>query len=138
MRIDAFLAIIVLAALPAALQAEPSRKAIEARYTEAYDTCLNTGDAAKGITPAMRACVSQELQRQDGRLNQAYVTVMKRLSNAKKSRLRTLQRAWIKSREKQCRAEADEYEGGTIAPQIYSGCLLDEAIIRTIWLENYK
>jgi uncharacterized protein YecT (DUF1311 family) len=116
--------------------AKDSRTAITARYTKAYDECMNTGDAAQGITPAMRLCVSQELDRQDARLNRTYAMVMKRQNTQGKAALRFSQRGWIIKRDKQCRAEADEYEGGTIMPQIYTGCLVDETISRTIWLEK--
>jgi uncharacterized protein YecT (DUF1311 family) len=116
--------------------AKDSRTAITARYTKAYDECMNTGDAAQGITPAMRLCVSQELDRQDARLNRAYAIVIRRQNVKGKTKLRTLQRVWIKERDTQCRAEADEYEGGTIMPQVYTGCLVDETILRTIWLEK--
>ncbi len=36
------------------------------------DRCLNTGEAAQGITPAMAACFGADHKRADGRLNRTY------------------------------------------------------------------
>ena len=32
--------------------------AIEKRHTKAYNYCLNNGDAARGVQPAMNACAA--------------------------------------------------------------------------------
>jgi uncharacterized protein YecT (DUF1311 family) len=111
---------------------------IEKRHTKAYDECLNNGDAARGVQPAMNACVAMEYERQDGRLNQAYSMVMKRQNAAGKTKLRAAQRIWIKQRDRICAAEEKEYEGGTMAPMIFHSCLINETIERTIWLEKYR
>jgi uncharacterized protein YecT (DUF1311 family) len=37
--------------------------------------------------------------------------------------LKEAQRAWISYRDIQCKAAAQQYEGGTMAPMIYSQCL---------------
>jgi uncharacterized protein YecT (DUF1311 family) len=65
------------------------------------------------------------------------VMVMRPLPKPRKDTLRGLERIWIKQRDAKCqRAIADE--GGSMAGLIYSGCILDETIKRTIFLENYK
>ncbi len=117
----------------AATQAE-----IEKRHTKAYNECVNYGTAAEGNQSAMNACAADEYVRQDGRLNQAYIMVMQRLKQNAKTKLRTSQRAWIKQRDRICRAERAEYEGGSIAPLIFHSCMTDETIKRTIWLEKYR
>jgi uncharacterized protein YecT (DUF1311 family) len=108
------------------------------RYTKEYNECMTNGDAAQGITSAMRECTSLELERQDGRLNQAYVMVMNRLGAAGKAKLRSAQRAWINVRDRTCDAAGKEYDGGTFAPIAYMSCKTDETIKRTLWLERYR
>lgn len=129
----------LLSLLLIATSAPPLTRAdIERRYTPAYKQCLNNGDAAQGVQYAMNDCANGEYERQDARLNQAYVMVMRRLAPPAKVKLRTLQRAWIKTRDGKCTAESAEYQGGSIAPMIYSLCLTDETIRRTLWLESYR
>ena len=107
---------------------------IEKRYTRDYSQCM---DASGGVTSEMMDCGGAEIDRQDARLNQAYVMVMHSLPPAKKTTLRTLQRSWIKQRDARCQARIRDNDG-TEANLIYSGCILDETIKRTIFLENYK
>jgi uncharacterized protein YecT (DUF1311 family) len=115
-----------------------SRSQIEKRYTKEYEQCTSTGDAAQGIQSAMNECANAEYSRQDGRLNQAYVMVMKRQGAAGKTKLRTSQRTWITLRDKKCNKERMSYDGGSIAPLIFMTCMTEQTIGRTIWLENYK
>ncbi len=119
--------------MPAA--AEP---AVEKRYSRDYALCMENGPAAEGVQPAMNACAYEEYARQDGRLNQAYVMVMRRQSAAGKAKLRTSQRAWIKTRDRTCEAERMDYDGGSIAPLIFHTCMTNQTISRTIWLEKYR
>ena len=107
---------------------------IEKRQSPAYSECM---DESGGVTVEMMDCIAAEIDIQDARLNQAYVMVMRPLPKPRKDTLRALQRSWIKQRDAKCqRAIADE--GGSMAGLIYSGCILDETIKRTIFLENYK
>lgn len=130
---------VMLALMLMAAAASPISKAdIERRYTPAYKACLETGEAAQGVQYAMNECAMREYERQDARLNQAYVMVMRRLAPPAKQKLRLLQREWIRTRDNKCDAEAKEYQGGSIAPMIYSLCLTDQTIRRTLWLETYK
>jgi uncharacterized protein YecT (DUF1311 family) len=139
MRLRLFNIALILASLSISNTLQAANTAeIEKRHTKAYDECLNNGDAARGVQPAMNACVALEYERQDGRLNQAYSMVMKRQSAAGKTKLRASQRIWIKQRDRICAAEEKEYEGGTMAPMIFHSCLINETIERTIWLEKYR
>lgn len=130
------LILVAALALPATAQAQWP-KAVEARLTRQYDDCMASGAAAQGQTLAMNVCQSEEIERQDARLNQAYVMVMKRLSPKRKATLRQSERAWIARRDKGCMAAARTYEGGTAAGLEYQGCYLRETIARTLWLERY-
>lgn len=131
--------LILIAALivPLAAQAQWP-KAVEARLTRQYQNCTASGAAAQGQTLAMKVCQGEEIERQDARLNQAYVMVMKRLSAKRKGALRQSERAWIRNRDRGCMAKAKAYEGGTAAGLEYQGCYLRETIERTLWLERYR
>ena len=111
---------------------------VERRYSAVYDRCLATGDAARGVTSAMMSCTGAEIERQDARLNQAYRMAMMRLTPAARTRLRASERRWIAQRDRGCRRSARTYEGGTAAGLNYSGCILDETVKRTMWLERYR
>lgn len=112
--------------------------AVETRYSAAYRNCLATGDAAKGVTSGMLDCNGAEIDRQDARLNRTYRAVMARLAPPARARLRASERAWIGERDRSCRRAAKTAEGGTLASVIYSGCVLDRTIERTMWLERYR
>ena len=112
--------------------------AVEARYSAAYRTCLATGDAAKGVTSGMLDCNGTEIERQDARLNRTYRAVMARLAPPARAKLRASERAWIAERDRSCRRDSKAAEGGTLASVIYSGCILDRTIERTMWLERYR
>lgn len=131
--------ILLIAALAlTSVSAWAAPDAVQKRYSKDFDRCVNTGDAAEGVQSAMNDCAGQEYSRQDARLNQAWVMVMRRLGPAKKASLRTSQRAWLKTRDRKCLAERDISGGGSIAPMMYYGCMTDETIKRTLWLEQYR
>ncbi len=130
----AIIALFLTASAPAAAAAP----AIEKRYTRDYAICMDSEDAANGIQSAMNACAYDEYTRQDGRLNQAYVMVMRRQAMASKAKLRGLQRAWIRQRDVKCEAERMTYDRGSMAPLVFHTCMTNQAINRTLWLERYR
>ena len=132
MKISKTLLVAALVATSVSAQTQPQ---IEKRYSRDYTECM---DASGGVTAEMRDCLGTEIDRQDARLTQAYVMVMRPLPQQRKEKLRVLERAWIKQRDAKCSRAAAEAEGGSLAGIIYSGCILDETISRTIFLENYK
>ena len=105
---------------------------VTAEHSGAMEKCLEIGDAAKGVTPAMAACINAELQMQDARLNTAYREAMGRLDAAGRARLQTEERAWIRQRDEGCSASAT---GGTIDRLESPSCVLDETIRRRLVLE---
>ena len=135
----AILTLMALVTTPSIAQPTATDAEIQARYTPGLDRCLNTGEALHGVTPAMRQCNAAELAIQDARLNATYRMTMQRLSPPRKTALRALQRAWISTRDRNCRAEAErEGGGGTMTPVMLGGCLIYETVARTIWLERYR
>jgi len=105
----------------------------EKQYSPAYDACLNSGDAIKGVTAAMAGCTNEELQKQDARLNRAYKAAMAGRSKAEQAKLRTIQRAWIKRRDAECQ---EDLTGGTIDILNIGGCHLSMTTVRAVELER--
>ena len=101
----------------------------------ALDRCLNSGEAARGVTPAMAACFADDYKRADGELNRAYGAAMQRLSKRRKATLRTSQRAWIKRRDATCAAKLGP-DKGTIQQLNYPNCLAKETRARTAWIKR--
>ena len=129
-----FSRILLIAALAATSASAQTQTQVEKRYTRGYSECM---DKSGGVTVEMMNCTAAEIDIHDASLNQAYVMVMRPLAKPRKNTLRGLQRSWIKQRDAKCaRSIADE--GGSMAGLIYSGCILDETIRRTIFLENFK
>lgn len=91
-------------------------------YSASYSRCMESGEAAEGVTAAMAACNNEELAKQDARLNAAYQTAMAARTQAQKASLREAQRAWIKLRDTKCR---EDLSGGTMDILIEGGCILD-------------
>ncbi|MFT4254468.1 MAG: lysozyme inhibitor LprI family protein [Caulobacter sp.] len=125
-------ALLALAVAAPAL-AQPSKIDPEKEYSPAYDRCLNTGDALKGVTAAMAGCTNAELQKQDARLNRAYKAEMAGRSKARQAGLRNAQRAWIKRRDAECR---ENLTGGTIDILEIGGCHLSMTTVRAVELER--
>lgn len=128
----------ILSLLLAAMAPQTNAE-VEKRYSAAFNTCVESGDAARGVTPAMAECIDAELDRQDARLNQAYKMVMERLPLKRKTALRTSQRKWIRTRDATCQRAYDAAGGGGTASGLEKlGCLTSETIRRTIFLERYR
>ena len=101
------------------------------------DRCLNSGEAAQGVTPAMSACFVADFRRADATLNVTYTATMKRLPSSRQSALRISQRTWIKQRDRAC--PLDNSPGsGTIAMSNHPACLAKETRRRTAWLSRFR
>jgi uncharacterized protein YecT (DUF1311 family) len=107
------------------------------RPSVGYDSCMNAGDAARGVTIGMMNCLGEEIDRQDDRLNATYKGVIAGLPLAKATQLRTLQRAWIKDRDLTCKKESNADGGGTLSGITYASCIMNQTIERAKWLESY-
>lgn len=125
----------IVASSPALAQ---TKAEVEAAYSPSFNHCMESGDAAQGITSGIMDCNGTENTLQNARLNQAYKTVMARLSAPQQAKLRTSERDWIKRRDARCREAADEAGGGSASGIIYSSCFLDETIKRTLWLKAFS
>ncbi|MBY9063627.1 lysozyme inhibitor LprI family protein [Sphingomonas yunnanensis] len=101
------------------------------------DRCLNSGEAAAGVTSAMSACFVADYKRADAQLNLAYRATMRRLSRSRQAALRTSQRAWIAERDRACPID-DAPGAGTVETLNHPGCLTEESERRTAWLRGYR
>lgn len=79
----------------------------------------------------MNADAEKAYNKADKELNAVYKKLMSKLSDSEKSTVKTQQRNWIKIKESDCKKEADEYEGGSMAPMILYNCLEEKTIQRT-------
>jgi uncharacterized protein YecT (DUF1311 family) len=95
--------------------------AADREFSKDFDGCM---DKAGGVTPAMIDCMSAELKRQDGLLNENYRKLMASLSTKRKKALQEAQRAWLKFRDTNCDFYYDP-DGGTAARVDANECLLN-------------
>ena len=59
----------------------------------------------------------------DAELNKVYKALLSKLDESGKPLLVKAENDWIKYRESHCKFESSFYEGGSMQPMIYSGCL---------------
>ncbi len=100
-------------------------------YSDEFFSCIdNVG--APGI---VAMCMDRELKRQDRKLNLAYRKLMQCLPEERRDELKSIQRLWIKYRDKKCSFYYHKNSGsGGLADM--GQCQLDETIRRTIELEE--
>ncbi len=102
----------------------------------------------------MDDCASSEYKRADARLNKVYRKAVQYMTDdlerARKQHdqkqtkyeetaiasLKEAERRWISYRDIQCKAAAQQYEGGSMAPMIYSQCLTKLTEHRTADLKS--
>ena len=78
----------------------------------------------------LNRCADLAFQAADGELNDAYADAVAFARDLDRTggggvedRMRKAQRAWVSFRDAACEAEAFLFDGGTMQPMIYSGCL---------------
>ncbi|MFW9263772.1 lysozyme inhibitor LprI family protein [Nostoc sp. CALU 546] len=86
---------------------------------------------------AINECTKLSYQNADKKLNQVYQQLLLILERSRKQKLIAAQLAWIKFRDSNCEFERSRYEGGSIAPTIYFGCLEKTTKLRTQELQEY-
>ncbi|MEH2072028.1 MAG: lysozyme inhibitor LprI family protein [Nostoc sp.] len=86
---------------------------------------------------AINECSRLSYQNADKKLNAVYQQLLPKLDRTRKQKLIAAQQAWIKFRDSSCEFEESQYEGGTIAPTIYFGCLENTTKERTQQLQQY-
>ncbi len=122
-------AALLLTALPA--QAA-DRAEIEARYSPAFQPCMDADPSTAGMVQ----CMAAENELQDKALNARYRAVMAELTAEQQAKLKAAQRAWITYRDAWCLAQYDN-EWGSLSTIVANNCVMDMTIARTIDLEHY-
>ncbi|MFL0606782.1 MULTISPECIES: lysozyme inhibitor LprI family protein [Cylindrospermopsis] len=86
----------------------------------------------------MNLCASLDAKVADGKLNQIYKQVRVRYNaNPEAKLLIDAQKAWIKYRDASCAFSRGRFQGGSIVPMVYHGCLERLTKERTKELESY-
>ena len=86
----------------------------------------------------MTICAGRAAKASDRELNQVYRQVRaKYKGTSQDNRLVTAQLAWIKFRDAECAVSAGRFEGGTMAPMAYAGCVDRLTQQRTQDLKGY-
>jgi uncharacterized protein YecT (DUF1311 family) len=80
----------------------------------------------------------KDYEKADAKMTLLYKKVLKNFTEETSKKLFIeAQRAWIKYKEAHCKVVASGYEGGSMRPMIYSGCLTEVTQQRTKLLEEY-
>jgi uncharacterized protein YecT (DUF1311 family) len=108
--------------------------AVEHRYTKAFAACQEKAET----TPDNAQCFVAEFARQDAALNAAWKATLARLPAAERQPLTLAQRKWVAARDPFCKAQSDQFSGGTIAPVVYVDCRVEATIRRTLWLQGLR
>ena len=117
----------ILAAAVALALAPPSLD------TPAFRSCM---ERAGGVTVGMRACMSDEHERWDKRLNGAYRRLLATRPPPARARLRAEERAWLASRDRACAHAGDAEAGGTLQAVEIDACALERTQRRAAALER--
>ncbi|MCU0547602.1 MAG: lysozyme inhibitor LprI family protein [Oscillatoriaceae cyanobacterium Prado104] len=87
--------------------------------------------------PEMNACSRLDYQQADKKLQQVYDRLRSKLTGTSRQQLISGQTAWIVFRDSNCEFQKSLFEGGSIAPTMFNGCLSDITQQRTSELEMY-
>jgi uncharacterized protein YecT (DUF1311 family) len=109
-------------------------QAQDRQLSATYKTCM---EKSGGVTVSMLDCASDEIDRQDTRLNKAYKALTVGLKPARRQELVEVQRLWVRFRKANCDYYADP-DGGTASSLASSSCFLDMTAARASELEDLK
>ncbi|HEY9623028.1 MAG TPA: lysozyme inhibitor LprI family protein [Crinalium sp.] len=85
----------------------------------------------------MNTCAAKSADLADTKLNETYQKLKETLQGSDADLLVSAQRAWIDFRDKNCQFSSGRFEGGSIAPLVYSSCVERVTKQRTQELEGY-
>lgn len=87
--------------------------------------CNNAGTQAE-----MNACADKDYKRADAELNQVYQSLRSQQPKSGKQALESAEAAWISFRDLDCAFAGSQFEGGSVEPMVYSGCMSDRTKTR--------
>jgi uncharacterized protein YecT (DUF1311 family) len=99
----------------------PSLKAYPWRQSLRETPCGKYGTQAEA-----NACARRDYEKAEAEMKRVYEQLITELDGRAGERGRKLEKAqslWVQYREATCESEASIYEGGSIRPAIYNGCL---------------
>lgn len=89
-----------------------------------------------GTQAEMNTCADQDYKTADAELNQAYQSIRSQQSKSGKQALEGAEAAWISFRDLDCAFAGSQFEGGSVEPMIYSGCLSERTKARLKELQS--
>ncbi len=102
---------------------------------EKQPRCVSCRDV--DMQQPMNYCAGLRARRADKELNATYQELTKDFPDHVPE-LRTAERAWIRSRDKEYQAREKQYEGGSMAPQVYGDCMYRRTRKRTDELKKLR
>lgn len=84
----------------------------------------------------MNLCAQQQYAAADAELNKTWKELLLLLDEKQKSKLREMEKAWIKLRDQHCELQSSQWEGGSMQPLIRFSCLKDFTDDRTRQLKD--
>jgi uncharacterized protein YecT (DUF1311 family) len=100
-----------------------------------YDSC-EARNERPGTTISMTECTMTTNSAWDTVLNERYRSVMASAGPALKTKIQAAQRAWIVSRDADCKAVYEANIGGTIRGPAFAACMATKTADRAMWLEE--
>lgn len=85
----------------------------------------------------LNQCAALSAREADRKLNQIYQQLRKEQRNQSNTLLINAEEAWIKYRDASCAFSRSQFEGGSIAPLIYSDCIARLTKQRTQELKSH-
>ncbi|NJO76208.1 MAG: DUF1311 domain-containing protein [Leptolyngbyaceae cyanobacterium RM1_406_9] len=118
---------------PTAPAASPTPEAA----TSSSQVAAAPTDCANAQTQAeINQCAQAFYETADAELNRVYQNLKASLNSQEQEELIDAELAWIDYRDETCDAESSQYEGGSIQPTIYYGCLERVTAERTAELQQ--
>jgi uncharacterized protein YecT (DUF1311 family) len=118
-------------------ESAPAAQASAPSNSSANSSADSSTDCANAQTQAeINQCAQASYETADKELNQVYQELKSSLNSQEQEELIDAELAWIEYRDQTCEAESSQYEGGSIQPTIYYGCLERVTIERTAELQR--
>ena len=80
-------------------------------------------DCAKDTQMEINDCTRAAAASAQKRMDKAFDRAVKRTDGPAKAELVSSQKTWVRTRDAACDARAAEYEGGSMQPSVYYGCM---------------
>ena len=126
-----FAAAILLMAQSASDLPSPEEHAIAQHYSQTFLIC---GEEHPDVGDGFELCEAQELVRQRAALARAFQATTARKPGPEKANLQNSERRWSVESAAACHAKV----ASKAIDDTFDGCMINETIRRTIWLEKLR